>query len=179
MNTNTPLLPQLYPRPRINRLHTRRQARARNLCIFAAANEGFHRYIFDLKTTFLECCVPCLIVSNRDQLLNFLIKESLWPALHSKGQPKIGHVRSIFSWSTSYTLFSSTCLCTLSRTIWIDRNSSFSQILTGIKFQTFCSFFKYPFQMSTWSLLSLSWQKWIQILLMTIKKKIKYVIVLF
>ena len=99
MNTNTPLLPQLYPRPRINRLHTQRQARARNLCIFAAANEGFHRYIFDLKTTFLECCVPCLIVSNRDQLLNFLIKESLWPALHSKGQPKIGHVRSIFSWS--------------------------------------------------------------------------------
>ena len=60
------------PRPRINRLSTRVLACARNLCLFAAANKGFHRYIFDLKTTFLECCVPCLIVSNRDQLFKFL-----------------------------------------------------------------------------------------------------------
>ena len=34
---------------------------------------------------FLECCVPCLIVSNRDQLLKFL-NQSI--SMHSKGQPK-------------------------------------------------------------------------------------------
>ena len=39
---------------------------------FHSCQWWFHRYIFDLKTTFLKCCVPCLIVGNRDQLFKFL-----------------------------------------------------------------------------------------------------------
>ena len=38
---------------------------------FHCCQWGFHSYIFDLKTMFLECCVLCLIVSNRDQLFKF------------------------------------------------------------------------------------------------------------
>ena len=48
---------------------------------------------------FLEIYVPCLIVSNRDQLFNFLIKVTL---CIQKANQKIVHAWSIYSWSRLY-----------------------------------------------------------------------------